>query len=334
MRHCCSRTVWPLVLGGRLLDRFGKGLRGAPRDALITDAVSAEQRGRAFGLHRAFDTAGAMVGVLLSAFLLWWLTGTPEPNVSGEVLSTARETPAWVYRGIFGVGAVLGFASLILTFAVRESESPRQATINLAPEGETASSKSVSPTKKGWSGLPASYWYVLAILVLFSMANSSDTFLLLRAREFGYSAWDVVMVYAFYNLFYSALSYPAGALSDRIGRWRIIIVGWIIYAFVYAGFALLPASQAWGLWPLMAIYGVYMALTDGIGKALIADHAPRELRGTAMGFFYGLTGVTTFIASLCAGILWDRFGAPPAFLFGACFALLAVVGLGFVSKGV
>ena len=328
-------TVWPLVLGGRLLDRFGKGLRGAPRDALITDAVSAEQRGRAFGLHRAFDTAGAIVGVLLSAFLLWWLTGTPEPNVSGEVLSTARETPAWVYRGIFGVGAVLGFASLILTFMVRESESPPQdATKKLAPREDTETTKTISPTQKGGSSLPTSYWYVLAILILFSMANSSDTFLLLRARDLGYSPWAVVMVYAFYNLFYSALSYPAGALSDRIGRWRIIIVGWIIYAGVYTGFAFLPASHAWGIWPLLAIYGVYMALTDGIGKALIADHAPPESRGTAMGIFYGLTGLTTFVASLAAGVLWDRFGAPPAFLFGASFAILAVLGLMLVQKRV
>ena len=328
-------TVWPLVLGGRLLDRFGKGLRGAPRDALITDAVSPEQRGRAFGLHRAFDTAGAIVGVLLSAFLLWWLTGTPQPNVSGEVLSAAKETPAWVYRGIFGVGAFLGLASLVLTFIVRESESASgSATTSPSPSFDTPSTKTPPPIQKGWSRLPASYWYVLAILILFSLANSSDTFLLLRARDLGYSPWAVVMVYALYNFFYSALSYPAGALSDRIGRWRIIIVGWMIYACVYAGFALLPASQAWGIWPLMAVYGVYMALTDGIGKALIADHAPPESRGTAMGIFYGLTGLTTFIASLGAGILWDRFGAPPAFLLGSSFAILAVVVVILVGKRV
>ncbi len=313
-----SATVWPLVLGGRLLDRFGKGLRGAPRDALIADAVSPEQRGQAFGLHRAFDTAGAIVGVLLSAFLLWWLTGTPQSNVSNQVLNTATETPAWVYRAIFGVGAVLGLASLILTFLVRESEPiPAEASTKSAPVGDT----------KSWSRLPPSYWYVLAILVLFSLANSSDTFLLLRARDLGYSPWAVVMVYAFYNLLYSLLSYPAGALSDRIGRWRIIVVGWIIYAFVYAGFALLPASQGWGMWPLMAIYGVYMALTEGVGKALIADHAPRESRGTAMGIFYGLTGLTTFIASLGAGMVWDRFGASPALLLGSVFAIIAVVTL-------
>ena len=131
-------SVWPFVLGGRLLDRFGKGLRGAPRDALIADAVSPDQRGRAFGLHRAFDTAGAMIGVLLAAFLLWWLTGTPQSNTSGEALSIAVETPEWVYRAIFGVGAGLGLASLILTFLLRESESlPPTNNIEEAPVVDT-----------------------------------------------------------------------------------------------------------------------------------------------------------------------------------------------------
>ncbi len=330
-------TVWPLVVGGRLLDRFGKGLRGAPRDALIADAVSEEQRGRAFGLHRAFDTAGAIVGVLLSAFLLWWLTGTPQSNVSGEAMSAATETPAWIYRSIFGIGAVLGFASLILTFMVEESEARKTyANDSSSSSDDSKSMEAGSPktkaTTKAWAKLPVSYWYVLGVLVLFSLANSSDTFLLLRARDLGYSPWAVVMVYAFYNLFYSLLSYPAGALSDRIGRWRIIIVGWVIYACVYAGFAILPVSQAWGMWPLMAIYGVYMALTEGVGKALIADHAPSDCRGTAMGLFYGLTGLTTLIASLSAGILWDRFGAPAALLLGSCFAVLAIIALMLIGK--
>ncbi len=326
-------TIWPMVLGGRLLDRFGKGLRGAPRDALIADAVSPEQRGRAFGLHRAFDTAGAIVGVLLSAFLLWWLTGSPQTTVTGEVPSAARETPAWVYRTIFGVGAVLGFASLILTFVVRESEPASSESKTAAVTvgvGQRMEAANVSPM--GWFPLPVSYWYVLAILVLFSLANSSDTFLLLRARDLGYSPWSIVLIYATYNLTYSLFSYPAGAFSDKVGRWQIIVVGWTIYAVVYVGFALLPASQAWGMWPLMAIYGVYMALTEGVGKALIADHAPREKRGAAMGLFYGLTGLTTFIASLAAGMVWDRFGATSALLMGAAFAILALIAFYLVGK--
>lgn len=322
-------TIWPLVLGGRLLDRFGKGLRGAPRDALIADAVSAEQRGRAFGLHRAFDTAGALLGVLLSAFLLWWLTGTPEKPSSGSEAIVAADTPAWVYRTIFAVGAVLGLISLALTFLVRES-TPLLSDVAPAPLDDTPKTETtVSPVgREGWwRRLPTSYWYALAVLVLFSLANSSDTFLLLRARDLGYSSWAVVLVYALYNVTYSALSYPIGVLSDRVGRWRIIAFGWAIYAGVYVGIALLSAEQAWGMWPLMAIYGIYMALTDGVGKALIADHAPRETRGAAMGLFYALTGLTTLVASLLTGFVWDRYGASHALLISVGFAVLALLTL-------
>jgi MFS family permease len=306
-------TGWPLVLGGRLLDRFGKGLRGAPRDALISDAVPADSRGRAFGLHRAFDTAGALAGVLLSAFLLWRLTGTPTTDAAG-----AAQAPEWAYRAVFAVGAALGLASLALTFLVRESEAPRDATVR-----ETATSR---------APLPRSYWSVLALLVLFSLANSSDAFLLLRVRDLGWSPWAVVLAYALFNVTYAALSYPAGVLSDRLGRWGVIGTGWAIYAAVYAGFAFLPASLAWGAWPLMAAYGVYMALTDGVGKALLADHAPRERRGAAMGLFHAATGVTTLGASLLAGELWDHVGATAALGVGAAFAVLALVALPFAIR--
>lgn len=323
-------TGWPLVLGGRLLDRFGKGLRSAPRDAMIAGAVEMDQRGRAFGVHRALDTAGALLGVLLSALLLWWLTGTPQKTADPDAATTAAaQTPAWVYRTIFGVGAGLGLASFLLTFLVRESDAPVETTTPSAPSHDPSPAPATSAARApGLLSLPRSYWSVLAVLVLFSLANSSDAFLLLRASDLGYSPWAVVMVYALFNVTYAALSYPAGALSDHWGRWRIIAIGWAIYAGVYAGFAFLPADQAWGLWPLMAIYGVYMALTDGVGKALIADHAPKERRGAAMGLFYALTGLTTLGASLLAGIVWDRSGPTAAFLIGAGFALIALIGLG------
>ncbi len=322
-------TTWPLVLGGRLFDRFGKGLRGAPRDALIADAVSPDQRGRAFGMHRAFDTAGALIGVLLSAFLLWWLTGTPQKSVASEALNVASQTPAWVYRAILWIGSGLGLASLGLTFLVREPEESEAGAESVA--FRSAKERSFEERKTTlWLGMPRSYWSVLAVLGLFSLANSSDTFLLLRASELGYSPWAVVLAYSLFNVTYAGLSYPIGVLSDRLGRWKIIAVGWAIYAGVYAALALLPKSQAWGLWPLMAVYGVYMALTDGVGKALIADHAPKESRGAAMGIFYALTGLTTLAASLLAGMAWDRFGSSAALLLGAGFAILALLALGLV----
>ena len=327
-------SAWPLVLCGRLLDRFGKGLRGAPRDALIADAVSEDQRGRAFGLHRAFDTGGALLGVLLSAFLLWWLTGSPQTTNASDALSRAAETPVWVYRAIFGVAAILGLASWLLTFVVQESAPIPAEGSQGGTTDQTGSKPDATLAKKGqtWFNLPYSYWAVLASLVLFSLANSSDTFLLLRARDLGYSPWAIVLVYALYNVTYSAISYPIGVLSDRIGRWRIIAIGWLIYAMVYAGIAWLPISYAWGMWPLMAIYGVYMALTDGVGKALIADHAPRELRGRAMGLFYALTGLTTFIASLLVGVVWDYYGSTAALMIGAGFAILALLGLAITHR--
>lgn len=323
-------TTWPLVMGGRLFDRFGKGLRGAPRDALIADAVSADQRGRAFGLHRAFDTTGALIGVLLAALLLWGLTGTPQKSTATEALSAVSQTPAWVYRVILWIGAGLGLASLALSFLVQESETSEAEAILVPPVGEATKPVAVA----GWLGMSKSYWLVMTVLGLFSLANSSDTFLLLRASDLGYSPWLVVLAYALFNVTYAGLSYPIGVLSDRLGRWRIIAVGWAIYAGVYATIAWLPKSQAWGLWPLMAVYGVYMALTEGVGKALIADHAPKESRGAAMGIFYALTGLTTLGASLLAGVVWDRVGPEAALLMGAGFAILALVALGLVRNRV
>ncbi len=322
-------TTWPLVMGGRLLDRFGKGLRGAPRDALIADAVTADQRGRAFGLHRAFDTTGALLGVLAASFLLWWLTGIPEPPSDPETLASAAQTPAWVYRVILWTGAGLGLAALGLTMLVQEPEpAPGEADSTASPD-----SAHTAPSG-GWRSMPRSYWAVLSVLGLFSLANSSDTFLLLRASDLGFTPWKAVLVYAIFNVTYAGLSYPIGVLSDRLGRWRIIAMGWAIYAAVYAAIAVLPKSQAWGLWPLMAIYGVYMALTDGVGKALIADHAPKEARGAAMGMFYALTGLTTLGASLLAGVIWDQAGPQAALLTSAGFAVLALIGLGLVRGSI
>jgi MFS family permease len=162
-------------------------------------------------------------------------------------------------------------------------------------------------------------------MLVFSLANSSDAFLLLRARDVGLSPWAVVLAYALFNLTYTAFSYPAGIVSDRLGRWRIMAVGWAIYAAVYAGFAFIGAAGVWGVWPLLALYGVYMALTDGVGKALVADHAPPEKRGTALGVFYMASGLVTLLASVMAGVLWDRVGPSAAFSVGAVVAAVAVI---------
>lgn len=300
---------WWVVLGGRSLDRFGKGLRGSPRDALIADSVEDGDRGRAFGVHRAFDTAGALAGVLLAAVLLWWLAGTPRPGSGGEAGGTA-----WVYRAIFAVAAALGLGSLGLTFLLREPAGQERAS---EPPGGAIARR----------GLPREYWWVLGVLGVFSLGNSSDTFLLLRASEVGFSAWTVVLAYAVFNVSYAAVSYPAGVLSDAAGRWRVIAAGWAVYAAVYAGFAFLTPGAGWGVWVLMLAYGAYMGLTEGVNKALIADCVPRERRATAMGLYYGVTGLTALASSVAAGAVWDRFGARPAFLMGSGFAVLALLVL-------
>lgn len=311
--------AWPMVLAGRTVDRLGKGLRGSPRDALIADTVPAPDRGRAFGFHRAMDTAGAMLGVLLAALLLWWFTGTPtpvDPGVeSGPVAAGASDAGA--FRAVFAVAAGLGLVSWIITFFVRES----------APVDESSSAGTAveRPARSEAAGalprLPASYWKTLALLLIFALANSSDTFLLLRAADTGLSPWAVVLAYALLNLTYTLAAYPAGLLSDRVGRWRLIGAGWAIYAVVYVGFAFTGSA---GVWPLMALYGLYMALTDGVGKALIADHAPKERRGTAMGIYYMASGLVTLVASVAAGVLWDLVGPSATFLFGAGTAVVAL----------
>ncbi|MBX3376986.1 MAG: MFS transporter [Phycisphaeraceae bacterium] len=303
--------AWPMVLAGRLVDRLGKGLRTSPRDALIADAAEPAIRGRAFGFHRAMDTAGAMVGVLLAAGLLWWLTGSP---IEGE-RATPKEESRWAFHVVFAISAGLGLMSLALTFLLREADRRNEPARQRVQVGS------------GRLGLPAAYWRTVALMLVFSLANSSDAFLLLRARDVGLSPWSVVMAYALFNLTYTLLSYPAGVVSDRLGRWRVIALGWVIYAAVYAGFAFTGAA---GVWPLLALYGAYMALTDGVGKALVADHAPPDKRGTAMGVFAMANGLVALLASLAAGVLWDRFGAPVTFGVGAAVAALAVVLVPFL----
>ncbi len=301
-----AAIAWPMVLLGRTIDRIGKGIRSSPRDALIADTTSSQDLGRAFGLHRAMDSAGAVVGVLLSAFLLWWLSGSPIKNAS----VTQTEHTAAAFRTIFAVAAGLGLAAVGFTFALRE------------PPHEDAKPAASVVTATGLGGLSRGYWKVMVLLVVFSLANSSDAFLLLRAGQVGLAPWEVVLLYALFSLVYTVVSYPAGVISDRFGRWRVIGVGWAIYAIVYLA---LTGAGTVSIWPLLGVYGVYVALTDGVGKALLADHVPRERRGFAIGLFYMATGATMLVSTVIAGLLWDRVGPASPFWFGGLTAAAAVV---------
>jgi MFS family permease len=313
---------WWLVLAGRLLDRLGKGLRGAPRDALIADAVDKSQRGQAFGLHRALDTIGALLGVLISAVLLWWWSGSPRSDGGVEQVAAGEAPEAWVYRAVFGVSALLGLGSWLLTLVIREPEGePKHDEV----EHSSLSEQDAEKRAAGWAALPRRYWMTLGIFALFGLANSSDAFLLLRAQELGFAPWAVVLVYALFNVAYAAASYPAGDLSDRWGRWRVIGLGWMLYVAVYFAFAFLSPATAWGVWPLMALYGLYMALTEGVAKALVGDCAPAELRGRAMGLFHAVNGIAMLLASLLVGILWTSIGSQGALVCGGSLAGISLL---------
>lgn len=292
--------AWPVVFFARAVDRFGKGLRTTARDALIADAIGPGQAGRAYGFHRAMDTTGAFLGVLMAAGLLYLMPGR--------------------YRLIFGLALVPGVLAVALTLRLREAGEREVG------EGSPAS----MPPGAGLRRFPPLFWRACLVLALFALANSSDAFLLLRARDLGLSDSAVVLTYALYNFSYAALSYPAGILSDRLGRWRVIGLGWAVYAAVYAGFALVQNPAF--LWMLFLAYGVYMGLTQGVGRALIADFAPPDARGTALGIFHFLTGFAALVSSLLAGWLWDAFGPQATFGFGAVAATAAVVLLPLLTR--
>lgn len=295
----CVATSWHVLLMGRLIDRFGKGLRGSPRDALIADAIEVERRGEAFGYHRMMDTAGASLGVLIAAAFLWVLPG---------------ESASLAYRAIFGLSALLAvFSFVVACFVSETSSSPASAVQAISCSGATRLHAS--------QGLGRKYWSTLAILAIFAFANSSDTFLLLRASHLGFSGLEVVLGYALYNLTYALFSQRSGRLSDFVGRWAILLAGWFLYAIVYAGFASLSVSYLWLLFPL---YGVYMALTEGVSKALIVDCAPAARRGEALGILYMVLGLSALSSNLLAGYLWDRVGTAAPFWLGSCTALVAV----------
>lgn len=283
-----AATVWPIVLIGRFIDRLGKGVRTAPRDALIADCTDASCRGRVFGFHRAMDTSGAALGALLAVVAL---------GVIGER-----------YRLIFLLATIPGVLGVASLFFIRERVHPHSGTA--LPE------LSLSQFDRKFK------LFLLASAVFF-IGNSSDAFLILRAKNLGLTAFAAVLAYVVYNLVYAAFSMPAGSLSDRIGRRRVISAGFVIFSLVYLGFAFAGSSIL--VWPLFAVYGLYMAMTEGVGKAFAADMAQPHVRGTALGTYNTVTGLLTFFSSLIAGVLWDAIGPGAPFVFGAASGLLATI---------
>jgi MFS family permease len=283
------------VLAIRLTDRFGKGMRSAPRDALIADSVPLSQRGYAYGVHRAADNLGAVMGPLVAWALL---------------------TLAWVdLRGLFLWAALPGAVAVVLVvFFVTETRTPTPVKTPKA----VAEVGAVARTALG----PA-FWRYLAVVFVFTLSASTDAFLLLRATQLGVATAMIPIIWALLHVVKSSSSVIGGALSDRVGRRPLILGGWALYALVYLGFAV--AEVQWHAWALFVVYGLYFGATEGTEKAFVADLVPSASRGTAFGWFHAALGLGALPASVVFGVVWEQLGAESAFVMGAGIAAVAAL---------
>lgn len=291
-------TAWTGVLLGRVFDRFGKGVRTAPRDALIADSAKQGKLGAAFGLHRAMDSLGATIGV----FIAYLLITRFKDNL----------------RGIFLFSLIPAFLGILILFLVKEKK--RQ----LIPASEKLQFR--------WHALDKRLKRFLIFTFIFTLGNSSNQFLLLRTKNLGSPVTQVILFYLVYNIVYCLTAYPASRLSDRIGRKKLLVFGYLFYGLVYLGFAVNNSLNMF--WLLFGVYGLYIGFTEGVEKALVADIAPEQLRATAIGLHATLVGVGLLPASLFAGLLWKFFGASAPFYFGGILGISASVGFWFILKGI
>lgn len=296
-----TKPVFPLaptvgwLVAARFIDRIGKGIRGAPRDALVADIAPPDLRGASFGLRQSLDTVGAFVGPLLAIGLMWWTADN--------------------FRTVFWFAVVPAFLSLaLISFAVREPDRP-------PARREVRNPVSLAEIRN----LGTAYWWVVAVATIFTLARFSEAFLILRAQNVGLPITLLPAVLVVMNVVYAAAAYPAGALSDRLGRVPLLAMGILLLVAADIALALLPSLGGVGLG--IVLWGLHMGLTQGLLAALVADTAPAELRGTAYGFFNLLGGVAMLAASIIAGGLWDVAGPQGTFLAGAAFAIIALAGL-------
>jgi len=304
-------STWGLVLGIRFTDRLGKGIRSAPRDALIADSASVQERGKAFGFHRAMDTSGAAIGLTCSAVIVLIL----QQNSVVLVNDT--------YKLLVVIGVIPAILALFVFFFIRDVvKAPQMRSDSEIRTIEYGRDKNA---KADVTSLNTRFKVFLVIMFIFTLGNSSDAFLILRAQNTGNSVLHILLMLIMFNIVYALVSIPAGIISDKVGRRRIIILGWIIYVLTYLGFALVSAS--WQVWLLFAVYGAYYGLAEGVARAFVADLVPEERRGTAFGLFHSTVGLTLLPASLIAGWLWQTISPASAFYFGAAMALVAMIGL-------
>ena len=288
---------WSWVLGGRFLDRFGKGIRTSARDALLTDSSEKKFRGRVFGFHRALDTIGALIG-----------------PVTALVLLKVFEDNLRLIFYLATVPAIVGIVLLIVF--VRERH-----------DGGSAKS---APWKLRNMALSKDFKVFLLVSTIFAIGNSSDAFIILRAYNLGLSVGATILAYALFNFVYAAFSFPAGIVSDRLGQKRVLLWGFGIFALLYFLFGIV--AKPLFLWFLFPLYGVYMALTEGVGKAYISVHADKEFTGTTYGIYQTLTGICALPASLLAGFLWRYLGPGAPFIFGGITAAIAFIIFGMAKE--
>lgn len=295
-------NAWSWVLAVRVADRLGKGIRTAPRDALVADSIDEKRRGLAFGLHRAGDTAGAFIGVLTAAAIVW-TTGREAIELSRRTFQIA------VLMSI--IPAIL--AVLILAYGAKETGVSTKSRIPIL----------------SMRGMDKRFKVFMIVLALFTLGNSSDAFIILLGQNRGLSVMQVMVMLMSFNLVYSLLSGPLGAMSDRIGRRRMILFGWIAYGLVYLGFA--ASKTGTHVWIMFSFYGAYYAITEGSTKAFIADLVASDQRGKAYGISNAVVGLMALPSSVIAGLLWQGafgwkgLGPSAPFVFGSCLALLAGV---------
>ncbi|HWR66505.1 MAG TPA: MFS transporter [Bellilinea sp.] len=293
---------WGLIAGVRWADRVGKGIRTAPRDALVADSTPKEIHGLAFGFNRAMDKAGAFLGLLVAALVVW----------------LAQKTTVDLTRSTFQTIVLISMFPALLAVL----------TLVFGAKDVPVSSQRTAP-KFSLKHMGKPFNIFLVIISIFTLGNSSDGFLVLRAQNLGVSVVGILVMLAVFNLVISLVATPAGSLSDRVGRRKLITGGWLVYALIYFGFAL--ANSTWQVWFLYLSYGLYFGLAYGTSNAMVADLVPDNMRGTAYGTYHAVIGLLAFPASLIAGILWQGvgrwggFGPSAPFLFGGALALIAAL---------
>jgi MFS family permease len=285
-------NLWGIVFVGRVIDKFGKGIRTGARDALLLDASNDKNRGLVFGTHRTMDSAGAVVGPLIALLLLQLFDG----NI----------------RKILYVAVIPSLIGVVLISFVRETKQSKTVKIDVT-----------ALPKLNFKSLPRELRIFLVASGLFAVGNSSDSFLILRSKNLGLSLSLVILAYVVYNIVYTLTSVPAGSLADKIGPKRVYITGIIIYILVYAGFAINRTTN--GIWGLFAVYGLYIALTDGVSKALVGKYVNKKEAGGIYGLLQTINSIGVLLASIIGGILWTTIGSWATFTFGAAFALLSLI---------